>query len=370
VCDPEEFLNLMRPIDGPTKLANYTNSDIPQLGLHIVSFDDKTLVTIYWPHTLMDAMGKHDFLRAWSLIVQGREGEVKIPHGADRDPFDKLGKRPGELHKLTAHRMGIFGMLGYGLGQVLNLLWKKQETRMVCIPSSFLTKLRQEAVDKLAASQEVGKEMPFLSEGDVLCAWWTRLATAHLPSSSDQTIVLSNAYDIRKVLAPDLIPEDKTYVSNAICLLPVLLSLGDIRDRPLCYTAFQIRKAIQELGTKEQVEAFHAMVREGSAKLPPFFGDRTMHMITYSNWTKADLFEVVDFSPAIMHSADGSGVRKNEKMTKPVYIQTNPFGLTLPNAFPIIGKDRDGNYWLSGYLNAGQWAEIEMLLEKEVLGEA
>lgn len=48
----------------------------------------------------------------------------------------------------------------------------------------------------------------------------------------------------------------------------------------------------------------------------------------------------------------------------PSYIQNNQFGLVLPNGFPIIGKDAEGNYWLSGYMNKGHWEKIDELLEK------
>jgi hypothetical protein len=352
VGDPDAFLPLMHPSGSPTKLSDYINSDRPQLGLHIVSFEDKTLVTMYWMHTLMDAMGKKALLDAWILILQGREEEVKIPHGADFDPLEHLGRNPTELHKLEEKRIGIWGLVGYALGQLPNL-WRKRETRMVCVPPSFLEKLREGAIQELTAE---GEENPFLSEGDVLCAWWTRLATSHLPSSN-QTVVLNNAYDIRKPLQNDLLPEGSVYVSNAIGFLNAVLSLQDVVEKPLSYTASRIRQAIQELGTREQVEAFYALLRESSTKLPLFFGDRNMHMITYSNWTKAKLFNV-DFSAAIVGGGEGG-------VAKPVYIQNNQLGLTLPNGFPIIGKDNEGNYWLSGYMSEGVWEGIQELLEKE-----
>jgi hypothetical protein len=80
-------------------------------------------------------------------------------------------------------------------------------------------------------------------------------------------------------------------------------------------------------------------------------------MITFSNWTKANLFGV-DFSAAVVHSS-------GDRPGRPVYIQNNQLGLTLPNGFPIIGKDSEGNYWLSGYMNVGCWARIEELLARE-----
>ena len=46
------------------------------------------------------------------------------------------------------------------------------------------------------------------------------------------------------------------------------------------------------------------------------------------------------------------------------YIQNSQCGLTLTTGFPIIGKDLDGNFWLSGYLPKGLWDKIEEQHEK------
>ncbi|KAI1632898.1 hypothetical protein F4809DRAFT_625518 [Biscogniauxia mediterranea] len=357
VCDPDTFRELFLPQGGPVKLDDYLARDVPQIGLHVVSFTDRTLVTIYWPHTLMDAMGQRALLDAWMLKLAGRDDDIPMPHGADAspDPLADLGKNPTESHKLSLQRMSTFGLAKYGLGNVFDFL-RSQENRMVCVPSSFLTGLRDMALAQLASD---GHESPFLTEGDVLCAWWTRIVITHLPRDSQRSVVLNNAYSMRDTLAGDLLPgKGSTYVSNAISFIPVLLTAQDIFEKPLGHIALQIRRAITSLGTRAQVEAFTGMWREAVGKLPPFFGDGTMHMLTYSNWSKAKLYEV-DFSGAITTPCQTTG-----STGKPTYVQNNQFGLVLPNGFPIIGKDNGGNYWLSGYLNQGQWAKIEEELAK------
>lgn len=372
VGDPDKFLDLMRPTGSPLKLNDYVNSDRPQLGLHIVSFADMTLVVLYWPHTLFDAMGKKALLNAWTLMLKGRDDEIRSPYGAETDPFVDLGTAPTERHELEAQKMGILGLLGFGVRQLLSFVYA-QENRIVCVPGQFVRRLRDSAITELATARK-GMQMqnnfssgnttaegqPFLSEGDVLCAWWTRYAVAHLPNNCSQMVVLNNAYDIRKSLSGDLIPEGTSYLSNAIGFINVLLSVKDIKEKPHSYVASHIRNAIMTLGTRSQVEAFFAMLRESRIKLPPFFGNSNMHMVTFSNWTKANLFEL-DFSAALVDQGANPA-----RIARPRYIQNNQFGLTMPNAFPIIGKDNDGNYWLSGYMNTGHWAKIEELLASEV----
>lgn len=367
VGDPDDFYALMRPPGGPTSLADYIDVDRPQLGLHIVSFSDTTLVSLYWPHTLFDAMGKKALLDAWTLMIQGREDEVEAPYGTDFDPLDTLGTDPAQAHRLEGQRMGLLGLLGYALRQIPSFL-AKQENRMVCVPASFLKKLRETAIADLAAARkdDQTKEEPFLSEGDVLCAWWTRLAIAHLPPSSTRTVALYNAYDIRKALWPDLLPRNASYVSNAIGFIHVLLPAQDIVSKPLSHVASAIRSAIDELGARQQVEAFFAMQRASRWGLQPFFGDSGMHMVTYSNWTKARLFEL-DFSAAVV-GEKGVAAARDGSVGRPRYIQNSQFGLTLPNGYLISGKDGRGNYWLSGYMNKGHWGQIEELLAREEFG--
>lgn len=50
----EDFLSLMRQDGDPTTLDDYLYSDLPLLGLRVVSFNDATLVTFSWSHVVLD----------------------------------------------------------------------------------------------------------------------------------------------------------------------------------------------------------------------------------------------------------------------------------------------------------------------------
>jgi len=67
--------------------------------------------------------------------------------------------------------MSLFGLVLYGLSKITDFPPFSQENRMVCVPGSFVKKLHEKAINGLVAT---GTEDHFLSEGDVLCAWWTR----------------------------------------------------------------------------------------------------------------------------------------------------------------------------------------------------
>jgi hypothetical protein len=102
---PDDFFPLMKPEGGPNRLEDYITSDRSQMGLYVISFTDKTIVTIFWPHTLTDVMGMKVVLDAWSLIMQGRRGEVVPPQNTpSEDPLAKLGFNATEPHKLEKKR--------------------------------------------------------------------------------------------------------------------------------------------------------------------------------------------------------------------------------------------------------------------------
>lgn len=255
VVDPDMFEDLFRPNGAPTKLDDYLNSNIPQMGLHVVSFLDKTLVTVYFPHTLMDGMSMAPFLDAWILALQGRESEIQCPIAPEgqepfEDPLYEFSTKPTAKHVLASHRMSIAGLAGWMLRNVSSC-FTGLENRMVCVPASTMTRLREEATLDSAVDRKGDEPPQFLSDGDLLCAWWTKLllATAGVPQNPSKTIVLNNAYSLRKVLfdsdmasgdvekevpVPD---SDKLFVSNLAAFFNVILTAGEIINQPLYRTA-------------------------------------------------------------------------------------------------------------------------------------
>jgi hypothetical protein len=181
VAEPDDFMSLVLAPDGPKNLDDYLYADRSQLGLPIVSFRNKTIVVLHWLHASCDAMAIKAINNAWTLMLQGKEDEVPSPLA--NDALKELGKHPAEAHKLAGHRLSVLGMVAYGLRNVMDIVFREKVTRMVCVPGAFLDKLRGEALQELAAESE-SEEKPFLSEGDILTAWWSRLCTSHLPPDS------------------------------------------------------------------------------------------------------------------------------------------------------------------------------------------
>ncbi|TDZ99581.1 Transcriptional regulator sdnM [Colletotrichum sidae] len=343
VGNPDDLTDLYLGPNVPKCADDYLYSDRPELGLRVVSFKSSTIVVIHWIHLAFDAMAKHDLLNAWKLMLEGREDEMLRPLPPDNYVLENVGKTPTELHKLANIHLSIPGLVVWGLRNIYNLALTSKEIRMLCIPEEFLSKLRNQALEELATkTKDSGDEgTPFLSEGDVLLAWMTRLAIK---------VAIQQAYEWRRALK-HTIPADRPFLGNCVGFLTALVPAKEIFEKPLSYLASQIRKAIIEQGTTEEVEAYASLVRmDPRNKAPPLFGETSMYLMMYTNWTRAGMFET-DLSAA--------AVKPRNMPLRPTYVQNVQGPYNFNDGLTIAGKDSKGNYWISGYRAKGLWGMME-----------
>ncbi|KAI1328002.1 hypothetical protein F5Y16DRAFT_370358 [Xylariaceae sp. FL0255] len=367
VGDPEEFKPLMRRDDGPTCINDYIYRDEPQLSMHIVSFEDSTLATLSWPHTFLDAMGRVELIKAWIAVLEGRDADVKPLFGVYDDPLKDWGAAPQQPY-INAHQ-AVTGLSKFVfiLRFLCEFIWyPKEETRVVCLPAAHVQKLRADAMADLAAQHKDGDSKPFLSDGDVVTGWIARMVVNQLePPTSTRPIHIMNAFGLRSALANDMIPAGSAYVANAVYGVYALVSATDILTKPLSFVASEIRRSILEQGVRTQLDARRATDRAAGDTV--LYGDARMTMVIISNWTKGRFFEN-DFSAAVVKSATKeNSLRPSYKVGRPTYIQTAGYSdgtIPLRNAFPVIGKDNAGNYWMSGALRKGLWARIGEILNQ------
>lgn len=368
----DEFQSLLRRKDGPTKLDDYLNSDDGQLSLHIVSFSDATLITLTWPHTLLDGMGRRALYDAWICVLNGREADVLPLQGFSTDPLATLGTQPTEPYALEKYQIKGFAFFIFAVRYAFELIWyPKEEMRIICLPAAHLNTMRSTALSELSAcAPDTDTDTtPFLSDGDVISAWLARLALSPtLPQTSQRTVLLMNAFGLRGVLANDLLPPHKAYIANASNSVHALLPAREILTRPLSYTASQVRRSIAQQGTRAQIEALAAIEREtyASCGRSPVFGDSSMKLIVVSNWTKTKLFEL-DFSAAVVRVGVPLEGRRHG-VGRPRYVHSCPYsnGVPIRNAFPVFGRDAEGNYWMSGTLRVETWRKIEEGFKKDL----
>jgi hypothetical protein len=356
-----------------TVLEDWIYTDKAQLSLHIVNFDDTTLVTITWLHTLLDAMGRSALLRAWQAVLEGRDDDVPEFIGYDTDPFASLGSNVTEDYVLKDQLLGRFPMARF----IFNFIWElyaypAEEGRLLCMPASFFAKIKAQAFadleslekSKLTLNAATGK--PFLSDGDIITAWFTRLIARTNPSTAasapTRQILVMNVFGMRDLLRtsePQLLPKDGAYIHNCATAINSLFSIGDFLSLPLGHIAARIRADLVRQGTRPQVEANQQLsAANGGMAL---YGTGDMAMATLTNWTKAKLYDT-DFSAAIVKG--GSGKTKGKPRFISAYATTSK-GLSVRGSGNCIGQDADGNFWLGTGMREGIVEEFVRVVEEE-----
>jgi hypothetical protein len=190
-------------------------------------------------------------------------------------------------------------------------------------------KLREQSLAELQSA--AGDEINFLSDADMLAAWWARLAVSSSESpESDRTISIQYAASARNALGLSTDPVKDRYISNLFTMLYTLLPVHDVINSAVSHIAKKIRRSIVEQRTREQIEAYFALQRQSAGKMLPFVGNSGMHTVTISSWGKANLFGH-DFSPAALSVEDQAHAQY------PSYIQTTHHPFNFPEAFCIMG---------------------------------
>lgn len=127
------------------------------------------------------------------------------------------------------------------------------------------------------------------------------------------------------------------------------------------------REAITTQAAEEQLKAYTSLSAESvrATGMNVFFGDKDMAFHLVSNWLRADLFEKMDFSPAILKPApaDVLGGQRGH----PTYYQAAdsqsvdaPLRLSL---LVVMGRDYDGNLWLSCVMPRQVWPKLLQFLD-------
>ncbi|OKP11763.1 hypothetical protein PENSUB_2629 [Penicillium subrubescens] len=214
----------------------------------------------------MDASGRASLLNAWAAVLRGREDQVPPFLGFFKDPLADLNAQPPFEWFVRSQWMLILMQWLGPLLLVIRWIWEmipcpKHEHRLVCIPGSIVTEMREAAIQELSA----GDGEDFVSESDVLLAWWAqRIVQSMLPSGKIPVTLLNN-FNIRPSF-PDLFPRDTAYVGNAWLTAHTILPADEVLERPVGYLAFKLRHSLLAQRSKNQIRDYIAVQREGMEK--------------------------------------------------------------------------------------------------------
>jgi hypothetical protein len=357
----------------PAKMADWTTTDHPPLSVHVISFTDATLVTLSWPHVFSDAAGIQSLLQAWVAVLEGREEEVASFMPFEEDPIVTIAAdAKTSSHVLFSTALtGIWFFL-FVIGYIYELVvHSKEASRMVYLPGPWVEALREKATAELLANGASEEEV-FLSHGDVILAYWCKLTMTAQHLRPSQPVHIINVMDIRRPLKISPTSGENAYIGNAVDGAVTFTTAAELEKLSVGELAFRVRRDLEKQRAPDQLKAHIAWSRDCYNKSGrfPLAGSWNQIIFSLSNWTRAKFYEV-DFSAAVTKAGPDIKERAT-KLGRPSLLMTTGAvqGLSLRNGGPLLGKDANGNWWITWVLRAGAWSEIEKAFRDENQGMA
>lgn len=124
-------------------MEGWLSSNSPQLAIRIITFQDATLLTVTFLHTLMDIMGLHSILQGWSAVLRGQEDEVPILVGFNHDPLAGLSEtKPSQPYIFADKLLLGVSWLIFAFHYLFELFWyRKEEERIIFLPALYLQRM-------------------------------------------------------------------------------------------------------------------------------------------------------------------------------------------------------------------------------------
>ncbi|CAG7559027.1 unnamed protein product [Fusarium equiseti] len=345
---PENFKAFATRPDAPQTLSDFIYPDVPLLSLHITAFDNATLVGLSWPDALMDVIGQQELLRAWSLVVSGREVDVPPVLGAREDA---LQTAVGTSDWDEKFEMGEQQLEGAALEQFClryafdSMTGPGAESKVIHLPATAIEALRRHVEADLDKST---RDVPFLSNNDILTAWAARIVGLSQPQPRPVTaLYVINA----RFRISSLYQADGVFIHNMAVPGFTVISL-DESTGPLGQIALANRQQLRRQAKENQVKAFVRALQKNAAGGGPrlLCGSSDAVLMPLTNWERADIFGSVDFSAAVTRPG------KSNNPGHITYHHPSSMGpATHKNLFVVLGKDGDGGYWLNSHLTQRGW---------------
>lgn len=365
----DRLRSLLVPPGYPDSFKELVRRRYPQLALLVTTFDDATIVSWLWPHTLADARGMHAMVTNWSRVLSGRSDLVDALAGAQADALQEIEEDPKYVIK-EAHVMDDLKMTSMWrkVVFVVLLLWDNFvtwgfEKRTIYVPASalagWLSRARKEAQD---AADTMGLDDAFASEGDVATAW---LAQAGSRQAHRRPMMIADVVGFRDRL-PFLSNTNTpgVLVQNAVNLVFTPISASDMASS-LGRVALLHRQSLKgQLETPQLAESMRrarVALRTGSTP-SVFYGSPWARAILSNNVSGSNMITAAEFGAAVVRAGNtsSSATRQNPPGTATFYYGSPTSSKTdMPCFRTIWGKDRDGGLWMGANLSKKEWETVE-----------
>jgi hypothetical protein len=348
--------------DNPSRLEDRALTDLPPMFIHHINFTDGTLLAISLPHTFMDIGAFKAVLQGWAAVLNGREDQVPKMRDLADDPRIALAQRTsGSEYVFQRHLRSRLQSLAFSVRSAATKLWtSKKETRMICLPGDFIKTLKEKALHDLESQPTAkGQTGSYLSDNDVMLAWYTRIMLAVFDPSPSRPLMISNSYDVR----PVCLPKDSSCLLDCSFCLRTATTVQEAVKEPLGLLAAQIRLSLVQQRTPEQTEAYAALARETVEATGdgPSFGASNTFSLFWTNDDAGRLFHL-DFSSAVRNPGPLQD-RKNDVIGRPSLVMDITDMSNIGDIAIVLGRDHSGNWWMGRQMSVKHWEKVKKQFE-------
>ncbi|KAK7943960.1 lysr family regulatory protein [Apiospora aurea] len=349
-----------------TKQDDYLCRDDPVLGLRVIVFTDATVVSLVVPQVVAGALGFQSIFKAWSAALL--DGNAIPPLlGVREDVIDSIGGEGQTMEScaLLPKELKGWGFVKFISRLVWNMFWRPTVgSRSICLPRQFVSRLHEQCIREAeaAANKDEDGQPVFLSDGDVPDGVADALRGARAGRDSLR----------------DTVADGGVYVQNLAGAAFTDIGVDLAMNRPLGEVALAIRGSIQEQATEAQMRALIGMYKaDALGQQKSLFGDPEAQLVIYSNCTMFDLFNVCDFGVVVVKSSEAktspssktgsdNDATMNTPPGKPVYMHCRSVEDSRfhRDAFFIMGKDLQDNYWTTAFIYPEDFAPLEDHMEQ------
>lgn len=347
-------------------------SDHPILGLHVMSFENGTVVVLNYNHVLMDGGGSNAFMRAWTNVVNGRQADIAPLAGAWSDPLDiireDIRQNGAETFVLQDRVIDMGDFLPDDkVAPVQDPIWDMSSAesrwRVICLTPRATEVILKQARDTMPTGS-------FATEDDVIAGWVAKTVAGFIPPT--RSVNLMRVYDLRRALTKaGILETGSAYVQNMYQMAWALIpEAKDLADAPLHKIALELRSSLSGQTTTGQIRAsIKARLDSGTT---PLYGDPKGMIFTANSRVKNHNCKKIDFSGAVKRTFAAGGNRSttDDKMLvqagKPDYVEALvqlPGPPPGPN-FIQSSIDWNGNRAICTFLSSTMWPKMEEALRR------
>ncbi|KAG6041588.1 hypothetical protein E4U41_003325 [Claviceps citrina] len=367
-----------------------------QLALTVSSFHDATLVSLAFPHTLLDASGLVALVQNWSLVLAGGEvGEVAPLLNTRHDVLEDVTRdddggggggggiapRDCRMEKMRLTGFAYLKLLGRHMAEAAQ---RKRRLQALYVPrdryQALLARLRDDGPEDghEDGTGDAGRAQSRVTDVHLLTAWLVRIIAAQ--ESCPRPVALITLYDLRSCIQrlKDARAQGRGGHISQILVSSycATFSADTLRDSSSTGSVAALAKAYQEQTaalTAEDEAIAHLKVMRGDLRTEKkpgsgfaLYGTADSLVVFCNPLAGMGLVRMADFAAAVKEKRkkeNGTGTGTTPTSTAAGRIVANVFHFVDwsdagVDALSLLGEDHEGGCWVMAKLSSGVWDRV------------